>query len=244
MSKSSSAHKRPFISAFCLPMLIGLVLFLLPAGEQRAADALAQSPPKPEVSVTIWDNQTPVVLRINDIPQGTGPSGSGPVADNVLIYILLDQCDPAALTAELEVWAETYDPATDDESEIRQQIGTISPLPGQPDYLFSWHPDSAMPSGLYQIVVEGECMGISDNRIQIYDRRDYPLFHNDHFTTARIYYGDTALYGFDEEPLEPDQACLHEADSRPTARYWVEGWYNSVPGSLILFSNTEVWRYE
>jgi hypothetical protein len=101
MVTSSSAHKRPFISAFCLPMLIGLVLFLLPAGEQHAADALAQSPPKPEVSVTIWDNQTPVVLRVNDIPQGTGPSGSGPVADNVLIYILLGQCDPDALTTEL-----------------------------------------------------------------------------------------------------------------------------------------------
>jgi hypothetical protein len=163
MVTSSSAHKRPFISAFCLPMLIGLVLFLLPAGEQHAFNALAQSPPKPEVSVTIWGSQDPVVLRINDIPQGTGPSGSGPVADNVLVYILLDQCDPDALTGELEVWAETYAPAADPQSSIRQQIGTISPLPGQPDYFFQWQPNSNMRSGLYQIVVDGACSGTSKN---------------------------------------------------------------------------------
>jgi hypothetical protein len=228
MFTSSSAYKRPFISAFCLPMLIGLVLFLLPAGEQRAANALAQSPPKPEVSVTIWQNQAPVVLRVNDIPQGTGPSGSGPVADNVLVYILLDQCDPNALTGELEAWAETYAPAADPQSSIRQQIGTISPLPGQPDYFFQWQPDSAMPSGLYQIVVDGECTGVSGNRIQLYDRRDYPLSDNGHFTTAHVYYGDTAIYGFDTDPSEPDQACLHKTDPRPTARYWVGECYAGV----------------
>jgi hypothetical protein len=184
---------------------------------------MAQGPTEPELSITIMNPGYPVVLRINGDPQGTGPGGSGLVADGVLVHILLQACNPISPTTDFELWAQSYGPTTDPQAAVRQKIGDLSSIPGQLEYFFRWQPDSAMPSGAYQIAVEGRCTGVSDNWVELYDRRDYPLVHGEHFSTVHVFYGDTGLYSFDLNPSATDQACVHDQnDPRPIARYWVE----------------------
>ncbi len=152
-------------------MLTGSVLTGLDT-HLLVSETLAQGPISTDLDIYLSAPSDRIVLRDNGVPQGTDPSGIGPIADAIEISLDLALCQTTLLTGDLHVRAVTVNNASDPRlAQAVVDIQTIDvadladPDTGIPylSYSIYWQPDSALPSGLYQVEVDGACSGISHN---------------------------------------------------------------------------------